>query len=391
MSDRLQELLALYQSGRLSEKERTELMGLWLEPSLEPAMREWLSGIAAAADDKESMTAVEIQTLLSKIIFSKEDKAATPVIGIQDVNQKKIRKRWMVAASIVVLLGLGTYFLNFNNSGAKPGSSVVVANDIVPPQSSKASILLADGKRVNIDSLTTMNDGSIQLAKNENGEITYKGTDQATKFNTLDNPRGSPVATITLIDGTKVWLNAGSSIKYFASNAGAERKVEINGEAYFEVTKDPARPFIVSKNETAITVLGTHFNVNAYDDEENLTVTLLEGSVEVKNKSSKEKIRPGQQVTVDRNLVLTLHHSADLREIMSWKEGMLHFENASMETILREVARWYDVDVVYVGKPSAELYFVLMKRTSNLSAVLKAFETGNVKFSITGKTLTVKK
>jgi hypothetical protein len=260
------------------------------------------------------------------------------------------------------------------------------------PSTTKAMITLANGKKISIDSLTNVRDGNIQLIKNDKGEIIYAGQSTEVVYNTLDNPKGSTVASITLIDGTKVWLNAASSLKYFTSSAGTERKVEITGEAYFEVTKDKQRPFIVQKGETSVTVLGTHFNVNAYDDEEGLKVTLLEGAVKVKGREDEVIIKPGEQARISYpESRITLSNDVNLEEVMAWKNGRFNFDSADLKTIMRQLVRWYNIEVVYENDLPVRYFTADMSRDKNLSSILKILEANNINYKLDNKKLTIMK
>ena len=396
MTDRLHSLFARYTDGNISDKERTELMGLWLDPSMENGIRNLLNETAATSGDAQSMTEEEMQRMLGKIFEQAHGNAneEAPVIEMNPRRKIGIRK-WIADASILLLLAMGSYFLFFHNN--KPGTVPPIAfdgTDIQPPDTTRAMITLADGRKVSIDSLTMINDGAIRVTKNDKGEIVYDGASQGEVYNTLDNPRGSPVATITLIDGTKVWLNTASSLKYFAANNGKERKVEINGEAYFEVAKDASRPFIVKKGTTQVTVLGTHFNVDAYDDQPQVKITLLEGRVRASRESgvnSRESVllRPNEQAIVGN--IIEINKSADIDAVMAWKNGLFAFNHADIPTVMRQVSRWYDVDVRYEGGIPAVQLGGDLERNLNLQQVLKALEKSKVRCRIEGRTIVVLK
>jgi ferric-dicitrate binding protein FerR (iron transport regulator) len=210
------------------------------------------------------------------------------------------------------------------------------------------------------------------------------------QYNTLTVPRGSKIVELTLTDGTKVVMNAASAITFPTVFAGNERKVAITGEAYFEVAHDKSKPFIVSKGDAQVEVLGTHFNVNAYDDEEAINVTLLEGSVRVTTLSKKQNVilKPGQMARITSKLELL--PDVNINEVMAWKEGKFRFgEFASIETVMRQLSRWYDVEVQYKGKVSGHIGGTI-ERAANISQVLHILEmTGIVKFNIQGRKIIV--
>jgi ferric-dicitrate binding protein FerR (iron transport regulator) len=233
----------------------------------------------------------------------------------------------------------------------------------------------------------------VQLIKTADGKITYQAPltidHSPLIFNTLSNPRGSRVIDMTLADGSRVWLNAGSSITFPIAFVGNERKVSITGEAYFEVVHDASKPFIVSKGDMSVQVLGTHFNVNAYDDEDAVKVTLLEGSVKVSQLAIHDSkvIRPGQQASVAENI--RVYDNVDLDAVLAWQRGMFEFNNTSLEAILRQVSRWYDVDVVYERKPGLGPLGGGISRDLPLSKILSLLEANGAKLKLEGKKLIV--
>ncbi|HSC39116.1 MAG TPA: FecR domain-containing protein, partial [Chitinophagaceae bacterium] len=212
------------------------------------------------------------------------------------------RYRFVAAACFILLAGLGSYRLFFHHN-ALPGklANTNIAPDIKAPQTNRATITLSTGQRVYLDSVATGNlaqQGGVKVVKLADGLIAYNGTSRETGSNTLSNPRGSKVIDITLADGSQIWLNAGSTITYPIAFTGNNRKVSMTGEAYFEVAHNPSRPFIVSKGGMEVEVLGTHFNINAYDDDKNIQVTLLKGSVKVNKGPASHLLKPGEQAQV---------------------------------------------------------------------------------------------
>jgi hypothetical protein len=261
--------------------------------------------------------------------------------------------------------------------------------DVEAPQSNRAAITLASGHKIYLDSAAKgilVSQGNVKLFKLADGEITYSGSNTAAEYNTLTNPRGSRPVAMTLTDGTKVWLNAGSSLTYPVAFTGKERNVEITGEAYFEVTHHTGMPFTVKKlgDDASILVLGTHFNVNAYDDEAAMKITLLEGAVKVSKGTNSSLLTPGQQAEL-KDGSIRLINDADMDEVMAWKNGKFQFgEKTGIETIMRQVARWYDVETEYRGKVNRH-FWGSISRNVNVSQVLKMLETtGAVHFKMEG-------
>ena len=236
--------------------------------------------------------------------------------------------------------------------------------------------------------------GNTQVIKRSNGQLAYQvsgsnkspaGTTTPVEYNTMTTPRGGQYQ-LQLPDGTKVWLNAASSITYPTLFAGGERRVEVRGEAYFEVVKDPKMPFRVSLPEQAskqgaqeIEVLGTHFNVNGYRDEPALTITLLEGAVKI----DASVLKPGEAYSNGKV------KKVNTEEAVAWKNGYFQFEQADIRTVLRQLARWYDVEVRYEGKIPERKFGGDIQRDSNLSDVLKGLELSQVHFRLEGRILTI--
>jgi len=245
-----------------------------------------------------------------------------------------------------------------------------------------------------LDSLTSGTlaiQGKVNVIKTADGQIVYTGTGNEVEYNTLFNPRGSKAVALTLIDGTKVWMNAESSLRYFTSISNDERKVEITGECYFEAAHDALKPFIVKdvNRGTEVEVLGTHFNVNTYADEPEMKVTLLEGSVKILKGTLLSILKPGQQAQVSNDIKVVSGVNVD--EVMAWKNGKFAYNNTDLETIMRQMARWYDVEVVYKNKIT-DKYTVTTERDVPVSQLFKYIEmSGGVHFTIDDRKITVTK
>ncbi|HTN37211.1 MAG TPA: FecR domain-containing protein, partial [Arachidicoccus sp.] len=207
--------------------------------------------------------------------------------------------------------------------------------------------------------------------------------------NTLSTPRGARYH-LTLSDGTKVWINAASSITFPVSFRGRERQVAIKGEAYFEVAKNAARPFKVTVDEMEVTVLGTHFNINAYRDESTLNTTLLEGAVKVRNLHNcfSKNIRPGQQAKLYPTDEIKVA-SVDTGLATAWKNGLFQFEKADLHVLLNEVSRWYNIQIEWKGTGSPDLFTGTIPRNLKLSELLSVLEYANVRFKLTSNKLIV--
>ncbi len=302
------------------------------------------------------------------------------------------------AAAIIFIAAIALYFASQfkTKTQARDENLVAIAeSDVAAPSGNKARLLLSDGSEIEIDGATIGQlavQGSVTVVKKSNGNIAYEGDGMEMAFNTLSVPRGSRPQRLELADGSQVWLNVASSITYPVSFAGNERKVEITGEVYFEVAKDPARQFIVRKSahDAEIKVLGTHFNVNAYEDEELIRITLLEGSVQVNGAGKSHILQPGHQAQLKPDL-LSVATSVDLDQVMAWKDGRFLFDGTDIKTIMRQIGKWYDVEVVYESE-SNEKMVANISRDVNVSELLEILEkTDLIHFDVEGRKITVRK
>ena len=328
----------------------------------------------------------------------------TTVVPLRN-TRRFLWKRWLAAASIILALALGSYFLYTDQPTSQ--NQVVKAEDpadIKAPESNRAMITLSDGRRVYLDSAgngTLASQSGTNVIKTADGQIIYDGMSPNLSkadliYNTLTNPRGSKVIDMQLSDGSRIWLNAGSSVTYPVAFAGNERKVEISGEAYFEVAHDKSKPFKVTKGDLEVAVLGTHFNVNAYDDEANIKVTLLEGKVQVASTNSKypnsKFLLPGQQAIlsqVEGNKSTIQLIKPDLEHVMAWKNGLFILNATDMQSLMKQVARWYDVDIMYISKVPPRKFGGTISRSVNLSTLLQALNEQGVDVKLEGRKVTV--
>jgi transmembrane sensor len=312
-----------------------------------------------------------------------------------------------VAAAVLLLIATGIYFLFLKKPKehvvAKTVPSVPSVTNDIRPGGNKALLVLADGSSVILDSATNGligEQGAVKVEKLSNGLLAYTVNGKqitekdAAFYNTISTPRGGQYQ-VTLSDGTRVWLNAASSVRFPVVFTGRERKIEITGEAYLEVAKNAAQPFKVKAAASEIEVLGTHFNVNAYDNENAVRTTLLEGKVKVSvpapSGESTRFLLPGQQSGVTKNGAINIISHADIEEAVAWKNGQFQYKSADLASIMRQLERWYDVDVEYRG--NMNLHFTgQLTRNSNVSKVLEKLAlTGEVHFNIEGRKIIVTK
>jgi len=327
---------------------------------------------------------------------------------------KKWRYYWMAAAVFLLIAG-GAVIFNRNKTKTNIAQLPVEQrfhND-VSPGGDQAVLELGDGSKIVLDNASKgalAQQGTTQVMKLDNGQLAYqvgkkgiestKALSEAVRYNSISTPKGGKYQVV-LPDGSKVWLNAVSSLRFPTSFTGKERRVELIGEAYFDVTKNVSMPFKivttqVAAGETAghqpleIEVMGTELDVMAYGDEDRQKVTLISGAVKASSGKEQLVLQPNQQASLDKkSTALHLTSISNLAEVTAWKDGFFQFQDASIESIMRQAARWYDVEVVYDGKVSQQ-FIGKVPRQVNLSTLLKILEaTGWVHFRIDGKKVTV--
>lgn len=305
------------------------------------------------------------------------------------------RMRYAVAAAILVLLAAGAYlWLQHKNMGAKVPETVA-ANSPVMPGREGAILTLSDGRNILLDSI---NSGVVAKEKGatvlmDKGMLSYdaeENTGAATAWNTMTTPRGRQFQ-LTLPDGSRVWLNAASSLRYPTAFTGKQRVVELDGEAYFEVEKNAGKPFKVKTGYgPQVEVLGTRFNINAYENEKNITTTLLEGAVNVHAFKQSILLKPRQQASTSRSLQQTSKAAADINKVMAWKNGYFDFNNEELPLVLRQVERWYDITIRYEGDIPDMIFKGKMDRNVQLSDVIQSLENLGVETRLENRTLVIR-
>ncbi|HVW60859.1 MAG TPA: FecR domain-containing protein [Puia sp.] len=378
----LAELAHRFTSGTATDEEKA-LLHQWFDAADKDEIEEVFPPQRETEDDVR----IRINTRLQRAI-GQEPQKTTRRMGYY--------VRWIAAATTLVAASLtGLYLWNARKphqaaAGAPP---VAMSHSDLLPGGNKATLLLGDGSMVN---LGAAKNGVIRkvagtLIDKQDGQLRYNvaAAHPAPEMNTIQTPRGGQYQVI-LPDGTKVWLNAASSLAYPTAFTGADRAVKLNGEAYFEVADNKDKPFKVMAGNMEINVLGTHFNVMAYEDENAIKTTLLEGSVKVTNGKISHLLKPGQEGRVDRQSGAFRLLEADANEAVAWKNGVFQFGGASIESVMREIVRWYDVDVEYQGRTN-EHFRGTISRSVNASEVFKMLElTGAVHFTIDKKKIIVK-
>lgn len=310
---------------------------------------------------------------------------------------KKFNTWWLAAAVLFMAVTAGLFFFNWNHTAPKQNAADQFAGLSKNKNENNAAVLtLADGSVIKLDQANNgilSASGKVLIKKLKNGELVYDqsetgGNAAETANNVLNIPRGGQYQ-ITLADGTKVWLNSASRLSYPTNFKGTERIVELTGEAYFEVSKNKEMPFKVKVNGAEIQVLGTHFNVNAYQDAP-VKTTLLEGSVRLFNQKSKMLLKPGQEGTVDKNTNNILIKEVNARMAVAWKNGYFVFEDENIVEIMNQVSRWYDIEVEYQGEVTNKTFGGTYAKTKTISELLKGLElTGLVRFKVEGRRVIV--
>jgi len=330
--------------------------------------------------------------------FIKETIHARLLASIASHKRRQIIRIWSAAAAaIILILSSGLYFntLKKKTPVLVQTESPRFKNDVLPGDN-RAILTLDDGSKINLDDAKNgflASEENTDIRKTGSGQLEYSTGDklnEAVKYNTLSTPMGGQYQ-LALPDGSKVWLNSGSSIRFPTSFTGKERIVELKGEAFFDIKKNKKMPFIVHTNNSMdIRVLGTQFNVMAYDDEKNINTTLLEGAVQILKESGTAYLEPGQSATLNKGTGKIKVAPADIDEAVAWKNGFFIFSNENIESIMRKVSRWYNVEVNYQGNLSNKDFVGTISRDKNISEILKMLElTGAIHFRIEGRRITV--
>lgn len=387
-----------------------------MDKELSPFTPDWnkLLDKLEAGEQSSNSLSVDEQVLLSQLRAIRDESAeALKTYSFFHTNKKwdelkaqieltsvvrkrgKLRKLWMsIAAAVLLIMGISLIYYRYQR---QPQNLVNIIKNDIPPGRNTATLTLDNGKKI---VLSAANNGQlasvagIVISKTADGQLIYTVKNgqmpKGIHMNTLSTARGEKYR-LRLPDQSEVWLNASSAIKFPVSFASAKlREVELTGEAYFEIAKDKLHPFIVKTNLQEVQVLGTHFNVNSYPDHYKAVTTLVEGSVRVSNHLQQTKtIKPGEQSTVQDGHDIAIA-PADIKNVVAWKNGYFRFRNEPIEEVMAKIMRWYDIDVVYTGKGSGELFNGNISLHKNISEVLNMLSYSNdVKFKVEGRRVTV--
>jgi len=372
------DLLKRYLAGNCSERERG-LLETWYLKYEEKALPEF-------HQQQKDEQLEEIWTYLSKELDISS-------VAIEEVPKKTLSSLWQkiaVAAMVLIALSIG---LHLYHSPVKTTSvHPEQVGRTVKTSGTRTMLTLANGKTIELDQAhngkIAVQEG-VTITKTKDGQLVYEGAAKVSAFNQITTAKGGQYQ-ISLPDGTKVWLNAASSLSYPAAFTGNKREVRLVGEAYFEVKGNKKMPFVVYTKGQEVMVLGTHFNVNAYPDEDQTKTTLLEGSVKLKleNSSVTAVLKPGQQAVFESNQLDLA--DIDVAEATAWKDGYFLFQDEEIRSIMRKIARWYDVDVVYLPKVSDKKIGGHISRNKSLQEILKMLSnTDKFNFKVEGRRITV--
>lgn len=383
MDSDFKHLIDKYLNNTLTAEENQRLKHLLQQgehtDSLEQMILADLQQHRPMEEDDEPLRSAILEQLETKMALL-EDNRTTPM------RHTRKNYRSLLSAAAILLLVIGAWLYFHHSARLQPQ----VASKPAPPKKiapggNKATLTLADGSEIQLDDSDKGNiavQGGIKVIKMDNGVLAYNGknTTGENMYNTIRTPRGGQYE-IMLPDGSRAWLNSASSLRFPASFTGPRREVTLTGQGYFEVTKDKEHPFIVHTTRTDINVLGTSFDIMAYEDEPETNTTLVEGAVTVRDKNGEQTLKPGEQAHLD----LTSHSMSirrpDVEEVIAWKNGKFQFGKSDIRTIMRQIARWYDVEIEYDGDLSGLRLSGVLSRKGDIAELLDALEeTGDVHF-----------
>lgn len=384
MNEQLAGLLRKYLDQVASEQETDQLMAMLKQAENDEQLisemnKEWMNFQETLPYFREEEAEVMLKSILEKTFVN------PGIVVPKPARRVHFMKKWAwVAASILIAFSVGVYIWTADQKSTETKVAKVNTDHIAPGKDG-AILTLADGSLVLLD---TIKNGVIALqggatAKVLNGELVYEATGKEVVYNTMSTPKGRQYQ-LTLPDGTKVWLNAASSIYYPTVFTGEERSVKITGEAYFEVVRNTRMPFRVNVNNKAeVEVLGTGFNVNAYDDEDTIRTTLLEGSIALKKDSKKVMLKPGQQGRIASAIAyggnITVE-TVTTENVVAWRNGLFNFHGASLQEVMRQLVRWYDIKVRYENNIPDISFGGEMSRNVSLEGLLRTLQASEVKF-----------
>ncbi|SEW52999.1 FecR family protein [Chitinophaga arvensicola] len=382
-TERLEVLFDRYVRRECTPGEVTELVLLMQDPAAEEILTPAMMALWERIRKEETTYPVNWEQMYAS------------VTSVEDVQEPLPQIRWwrpMAAAVVILLAAAGSYLLFISRKTAKENTTMPVAMQDASPGGNRAVLTLGNGDTIVVNAHQngwTAQEGSSSVVKKDSNTLVYETTGKNTAttvaYHILTTPRGGQFRVV-LPDGSRVWLNAGSSVRYPVAFNGTRREVTLTGEAYFEVAADARMPFRVTAGAVVMDDLGTAFNVMAYPDEAQLKTTLVEGAVKVQRKEEAVILKPGQQVAAGQELKV---QTVDTDEVIAWKNGEFSFNHNSIYEIMRQIARWYEVEVKFEGQHDTYLSGNI-SRSANLSEVLRMLElAGDVKFVMKDGQVTV--
>jgi len=390
-STRIAALIAKHTNQELDSREEQEL-NQWLDASEENrALFQRFKDPAFITEKLRLIQGVDKEAEWEKVL-----KALAQEAPVRSVTPARIYlQRTMAAAAVVLLVSVsGWIWMKSRTTPTSPVPQAGTVSHDVAPGGSRALLTLSDGSTIVLDSTgkgRIAQQGNARIEKTRQGALAYTVLNEkpgVVLYNTLTTPPAGQYQLL-LPDGTKVWLNNASALRYPTSFSGASREVELKGEAYFEVAKNAAQPFTVKVDQLAVEVLGTSLNIMAYPNEEQVRTTLLTGSVRVRQGVATALLRPGEQARLQPSGELKVADGVDTDGVVAWKNGHFNFDKADIRAVMRQLARWYDLEVRYEGAVSDHVYGGKIGRNLKLSEVLEVLKTNNIHFRVEGRTLTV--
>lgn len=388
--ERIQYLLKQYFAGSITDEERTALFEA-LEYDHSEEWEHSLQQLMTAGEKDPLYKEAQWEHIVNKVLSFEQ----LPAVRKSGKRISIFSFQRLTAAAVILLIITGGIWFWWSADAGKDkqeGRQDMLVND-VPPGGNSGILTLGDGSQIMLDSAgngTLLYQGNAQVIKAGNGQLTYNnsGSSTAVSYNTLTTPRGGQYQ-VNLPDGTKVWLNAASSLTYPTAFTGKQRVVELTGEGYFEVARNEAQPFHVKVSQADIAVLGTSFNVMAYGDEKIQQTTLLAGTIKLKTAEAAVLLKPGQQGNIDQQGTLRVRNQVDLEEVVGWKNGIFQLNSADIPAVMRQISRWYNVEVEYEGSIPEGHISGKIAMDLTLSQVLKVLELSGLHYRLENKKIIV--
>ncbi len=396
--DRISFLFNRYYKGEATAGETSELMALIRKSDQDEELAALIKNAWDQLEDSPAVfTSGTSDRILEKILSpAREDDTVTPLYESNPLRRERAPVLWWryTAAAVLLLACIAGALWKRND-----GNTLLSVGDPVPvtvlkPGSDKALLTLSDGQVISLGEAKqgfNIREGAVRITKVADGRLSCtpaEGGNGAGGITTLSTSRGGGQYRIDLPDGSRAWLNAASSIQFPAGFALEERKVEVNGEVYFEVAKDLKRPFRVIFGNNRVEVLGTSFNISHYDDEMYSNTTLVEGAVRLTSGDKVSLMRPGQKAEIAKDGSVQLF-VADIEEVKAWKEGLFYFRDASLEIVMRQVARWYDLEVNYKGVLPEKKFNGKVPRNVSFTELMEMLGFAGVNYRLEGRKITI--